>query len=167
MDPLFSPSMQQALFKCKMLQLELKSSLSFIAINIGRGQKVKKLLSDHEAQFTSWRIYAPLVVKLLRMWDCCLTSLCVDEVGVTAAMVSLISRTLCHQIITYLWAVSKKKILHKYLPARITAGQGHYDITGIIPTCWAAHGESIWTWGECHSAHAHRVMDCLRNYPEF
>ena len=29
-------------------------------------QKVKNLLSDHEAQFISWRIFAPLVVKLLR-----------------------------------------------------------------------------------------------------
>ena len=29
------------------------------------GQKVKKLLSDHEAHQKSWRTYAPLVVKLL------------------------------------------------------------------------------------------------------
>jgi len=29
------------------------------------GSKIKKLLSDHEARQKSWRIYEPLVIKLL------------------------------------------------------------------------------------------------------
>ena len=37
----------------------------FYVSNIVRGQKLEKILSDHEAQFISWCICAPLVVKLL------------------------------------------------------------------------------------------------------
>jgi hypothetical protein len=33
--------------------------------NVVREQKLEKLLSHHEARFISWRIYAPLAVKLL------------------------------------------------------------------------------------------------------
>jgi hypothetical protein len=36
-----------------------------IAIKHCQGTKLEKLLSNHEARFISWRIYAPLVVKLL------------------------------------------------------------------------------------------------------
>jgi hypothetical protein len=35
----------------------------------------------------------------------------------------------------FMGGVKKKSILHRYLPARITAGQWQYDTTGIIPTC--------------------------------
>jgi hypothetical protein len=41
--------------------------------NVVRGQKVKKLLSDHEARQKSWRICAPLVVKLLTSTSTILT----------------------------------------------------------------------------------------------
>ena len=57
--------MQQALLKCEMPRLELKSSRSFLAIKRCQWTKNKKLLSDHEARQKSWRICAPLVVKLL------------------------------------------------------------------------------------------------------
>jgi hypothetical protein len=44
-DPLLSSSMRQALFKCEMPRLELKSSATFLAINIVSGQNLKKKLS--------------------------------------------------------------------------------------------------------------------------
>ena len=64
---ILSSSMGQASYKCEMPRLELKSSRSFLAIKRCEGTKLEKLLSDHETQFISWRIYAPLVVKLLSL----------------------------------------------------------------------------------------------------
>ena len=57
--------MQQALFKCEMPRLELKNSLRFLAIKRCQGTTNEKLLRDHKARQRSWRICAPLVVKLL------------------------------------------------------------------------------------------------------
>ena len=57
---------------CNKLRLNVKCHdwswrawLHFYVSNVARGQKLEKLLSDHEARFISWRICAPLVVKLL------------------------------------------------------------------------------------------------------
>ena len=50
-----------------MPRLELKSSRSFLAIKRVSGQKVKKLLSDHEARQKVGRIFAPIAVKLLKL----------------------------------------------------------------------------------------------------
>ncbi len=67
-NPLLRSLMQQAAFnfKCEMPQIGAKE-LAYISSyqTVFRGQKVKKLLSDHEARQKSWRICAPLVVKLL------------------------------------------------------------------------------------------------------
>ena len=41
--------------------MELKSSWSFLAIKHSSGQKLEKLLSNHKAQFISWRICATIV----------------------------------------------------------------------------------------------------------
>ncbi len=43
MDPVLSSSMRQALFKCKMPRLELKSLQSFLAIKRCQGTKSKKV----------------------------------------------------------------------------------------------------------------------------
>jgi len=66
MSPLLSLLMQQASYKCEIPQLELKSSRTFLAIKRCQGTKLDKFLNNHEARQKSWRIYAPLVVKLSR-----------------------------------------------------------------------------------------------------
>jgi hypothetical protein len=42
--------MRQALFKCELPRLELKSSGSFLAIKRWQGTKVKMLLSDYKSR---------------------------------------------------------------------------------------------------------------------
>jgi len=64
-DALLSSSMRRASYKCGMARLELKSSRTFLAIKRSQETKRKKDLSNHKACQKSWRIYAPLVVKLL------------------------------------------------------------------------------------------------------
>ena len=51
--------------QCEMPCLELNSLRTFLCIKRCEGKKLEKLLSNHESQFISWRICAPLVVKLL------------------------------------------------------------------------------------------------------
>ena len=68
MDPLLSSLMRQASCKCETPRLELKSSQTFLAIKRWKGTKIGKVIKqsrNHEAQFISWCLYAPLVVKLL------------------------------------------------------------------------------------------------------
>ena len=65
-NPLLSSLMRQASFKCETPQIGAKELADISSYQtVFRGQKVKKLLSDHEACQKSWRICAPLVVKLL------------------------------------------------------------------------------------------------------
>ena len=51
--------------RCDELCLNVKCHDWSWSWSVGSGQKVKKISSDHEARQKSWRIYAPLVVKLL------------------------------------------------------------------------------------------------------
>ncbi len=65
MDPLLTPSMQRASFKCEMPRLELKSWRTFLAIKRCQRTKIRKVISQHEARKKSCGRYATTAVKLL------------------------------------------------------------------------------------------------------
>jgi hypothetical protein len=48
-----------------MTRFKLKSSQTFLAIKVERGQKLEKLLRNHEAQNKSGAIYGTIVIFLL------------------------------------------------------------------------------------------------------
>ena len=61
--------MQQALCICETPRLELNSLRTFLAIKRCEGTKIRKLLSNHEALFLSWRLCATrgIPVKVTRL----------------------------------------------------------------------------------------------------
>ncbi len=83
-----------------------------------------------------------------------------------SAMAWRISSTRCHTILHINGVVRKKSNFPRYLPVGSTKGWWHYDPEYIIPPCRAALGGSLWAWGGCNIANAHRVMGVARNCPD-
>ena len=78
MDPLLSSLMWHTSFQCEMPQVELKSARTFLAIKHSQGTKSKNVIKQSQSSLKCWCIFAPLVVKLLKMnYKCQSGGMCV------------------------------------------------------------------------------------------